>query len=651
MKRLFIFFCIFVCAGITTISADSTAKDSTAKDSLLRALSIQPMGEERFNTLYSLACLDQMSPSCIYYLGRLLKESTAQDNAAFRCLAMYGHVIYYFNHQDEDNTLKWMDKLSEVALKHKCYDSYFQGKRAEITMLLLMKKIEYSITEAEEMFKLAEELGNVQGMISAKLCLMNAYLATARFMEGEVAGFEAYRLLPPDASLSTRSGVLQEITLACSSTKNKDFLKYLHEFQHVLDELCEQKSASKMNRGDYLLLETLYADYYLNADSLEEARKHLVKAEKNFSPTSFVPYKGLYHAVHSRYYRMTQEYGKALWHSEKAVGFLSAVSSDGGLDTKIKHAGMLADAGQVDAAILSLQKLLAQKDSFYRELSISQMDEIYQMRNMDDLLLAKERRSRTVHYISLGMIAIALLIMIPSSIRIYFVRKRLRKEEKEIYRMNRIAEETNEEKGRFLADMSYNIRISLNNVLGFSQITTMEYESMGEGEWKDYSEIIQSNSVELIQMVNDVLDLSRLEAGRTKWQMQEYDIIQLCSDAVGMAKMRRGECLKIDYHTEIESQALQVDISRFTQLLLSTLTYSEPSDRVRTVSLSLLRDAAAKLLVFRVENSPLADPELESQTTEIRNSINRMTIEYFGGTYTISSDAAAETPLVFTYPY
>ena len=646
MKRLFIFFILL--AGIAEISADNT---QAVKDSLLKALSAQPAGKERLSTLYSLACLDQMSPYCIYYFDKLLKESTHQNDIEYQCLAMYGHVVYYFNHQDEENTTQWMNRLSDIALKHKYYNSYFQGKRAEITMHIITHKIEYSITEAEEMYKLAQKLENVQGMISAKLCLMNAYLMTARFKEGEAAGFEAYRLLPEGASLEARKEVLQEITLACSSTRNKDFLRYLQEFEHVLKELSQKSDYWGGNEGNNLLLETLYADYYLNDGDMDEARRHLKEMDKYFSSTSFIPYQGLYHEVYSHYYRSIQEYDKALEHSEKAIGLLSNISDNGGLNYKIERAGILAEAGQTEAAIPLFQNLLAQKDSFYRNLSTSQMDEIYRMRNMDDLLLAKEHQRRSFHYICFALIAVALLIMVPSTIRIGLMRKRLRKEEKEIFRMNAVTEEANEVKSRFLADMSHDIRVPLNNVLGFSQIITSEHDNMSESQWKEYSGIIQSNSAELIQMVNDVLDLSRLEAGRTKWQIQEYDLALLCPDVVGMAKMQGGEKLKIEYHTEIESQPLQMDISRFTQLLLSTLSYSDPEDNARTVSFSLVRDEPAQLLVFRIANSPLADPELKSQKTEIRNTINRLTIEYFKGTYTVHPDASGKPAVVFTYPY
>lgn len=646
MKRTLILFIIAILTGVIhTFASNSEA----VKDSLLKVLDNQPTPSARLETLYQLSNLDPMSPSSVYYLGKLLDEATGQNNHYYECLALYAHVVYYFNHQDEENTVAWMDKLSAVALAHRYYDFYFGGKRAEITIHILKHKIEYSITQAEEMFKLAEKLKNAKGMSSAKLCLMTAYMITARYKEGEEAGFEAYRLLPPDASLESRKDVLQEIALSCSSTKNKNFLKYLQEYKKTLDALSKQQKQPKAY--SFLLMESLYADYYLNEGRLEDARPHLKKMDEYFSPTSYVPCRGLYYNVYSHYYRIIKEYDKALTYSANAVELLSGVTDNDGLNYKIEHAALLAEAGQIDEAIPLFRDLLAKKDSFYRALSTSQMDEIFQMRNMDNLLLEKEQYKEMIHYIGLTLIAIAFLILLPSTIRIYYVRKKLKKEEEEIREMSQIAEEANEVKSRFLINMSYNIRIPLNNVLGFSQLMTTDPESMDATQWKEYSEIIQTNSTELIQLVNDVLDLSRLEAGRTKWQIQDHEIISMCTDILYMVRMRCEDKIQIDFHTEIKSQSFQVDVARFTQLILSTLIYTDPCEEKRKVSFFLDRDPQNEQFVFRIINSPLADPALQTQKVEVRHSINRLTIAYFKGTYTVEPDIPEGPTLIFTYPY
>lgn len=648
MKRIGIF-CIIL-LGLITIQ---TAQAMTVKDSLVQVLDTIPANKTRLNVLYLLAYQDPMSPSCLNYLDRLLKEAAVQEDIEYQCLAMYAYVVYYFNHQDGKNTKLWMDKLTEISLKHKYYNTYFSAKRAEILMHIIEHKIEYSITQAEEMYRLASQTNNTQGMRYAKLCLMNAYLMSARYKEGENAGFEAYRLLPATASLEERKDILQEISLACASIESEESLKYLKEFEIVLDKMSRQEAKFKLriHHTSYLLLETLYANYYLQNGHIDEARIHLKKMNEYFSPTDYIPCRGLYYDVYAQYYRITQMYDKALIYADSAINLLSGVSDNNGLDYRIKRAGILADAGRTDEAIPLLRNLLAKKDTFYQHLSTSQMEEIYEMKKIDELLLEKEKHRSIIQTIELALITIALIILIPATIRIFYVKKRLKKEEEEIKKMTQIAEESNEVKSHFLSNMSYDIRSTLNNVLGFSQLMTQDPNSIETAQWKEYSEIVQTNSTELIQLVNDILDLSRLEAGKTKWQVQEYDIIPLCSDIVSIAQMRNKGKIQIDFKTTIKEQAFQLDITRFTQVIVSTLIYPVPCDLQRHVTFSLYCNEQEKLLVFRIINTPLADAEFQIRKTDVRHRINRLTIEYFGGTYTVISNLKEEPTIIITYPY
>ena len=648
MKRIGIF-CIIL-LGLITIQ---TAQAMTVKDSLVQVLDTIPANKTRLNVLYLLAYQDPMSPSCLNYLDRLLKEAAVQEDIEYQCLAMYAYVVYYFNHQDGKNTKLWMDKLTEISLKHKYYNTYFSAKRAEILMHIIEHKIEYSITQAEEMYRLASQTNNTQGMRYAKLCLMNAYLMSARYKEGENEGFEAYRLLPATASLEERKDILQEISLACASIESEESLKYLKEFEIVLDKMSRQEAKFKLriHHTSYLLLETLYANYYLQNGHIDEARIHLKKMNEYFSPTDYIPCRGLYYDVYAQYYRITQMYDKALIYADSAINLLSGVSDNNGLDYRIKRAGILADAGRTDEAIPLLRNLLAKKDTFYQHLSTSQMEEIYEMKKIDELLLEKEKHRSIIQTIELALITIALIILIPATIRIFYVKKRLKKEEEEIKKMTQIAEEANEVKSHFLSNMSYDIRSTLNNVLGFSQLMTQDPNSIETAQWKEYSEIVQTNSTELIQLVNDILDLSRLEAGKTKWQVQEYDIIPLCSDIVSIAQMRNKGKIQIDFKTTIKEQAFQLDITRFTQVIVSTLIYPVPCDLQRHVTFSLYCNEQEKLLVFRIINTPLADAEFQIRKTDVRHRINRLTIEYFGGTYTVISNLKEEPTIIITYPY
>lgn len=74
----------------------------------------------------------------------------------------------------------------------------------------------------------------------------------------------------------------------------------------------------------------------------------------------------------------------------------------------------------------------------------------------------------------MAVIGTALLALITFVVNMYLSRKRLQRDAQEAARLNQVAEEANEVKSRFLANMSYNIRIPLNNVVGFSQLLSTD---------------------------------------------------------------------------------------------------------------------------------------------------------------------------------
>ena len=196
--------------------------------------------------------------------------------------------------------------------------------------------------------------------------------------------------------------------------------------------------------------------------------------------------------------------------------------------------------------------------------------------------------------------------------------------------------------------MSYNIRTPLNNVVGFSQLIASE-PNIDEKTREEYSAIIHQSSERLMRLVNDVLDLSRLEAKMMKFQIQECEIREMCSDLVGMARMNSDGHIHAQLETDVESQVLRMDANRFNQAVINMLLYPVPNDTDREVKMRLDRDERNELLIFHIINSPLADPAFSSQQVSIRLKINQLLFEHFGGSFIISEEEEG-TPITFTIP-
>ncbi len=153
-----------------------------------------------------------------------------------------------------------------------------------------------------------------------------------------------------------------------------------------------------------------------------------------------------------------------------------------------------------------------------------------------------------------------------------------------------------------------------------------------------------------MQLVNDVLDLSRLEANMMKFQIQEYDAVALCNDAIYMARMHNEGAIEIHFDAHIGTQTITTDTGRLIQALASALTYPQKNTVHREITFTLTRDDSGKQLCIRISNSPLTDPEFNSQKVSIRHDINRLLLQHFGGSYNITSDEQGRPVIIFTYP-
>ena len=105
-----------------------------------------------------------------------------------------------------------------------------------------------------------------------------------------------------------------------------------------------------------------------------------------------------------------------------------------------------------------------------------------------------------------------------------------------------------------------------------------------------------------MRLVNDVLDLSRLEAQMMKFQLQDYDATTLCKEACSMAQMRNEETgIQIEFSSETDAQ-IHTDIMRLTQALISVLVYPQEHRQARIIRFTLSQNE--DMLCFRITNSP-----------------------------------------------
>ena len=139
----------------------------------------------------------------------------------------------------------------------------------------------------------------------------------------------------------------------------------------------------------------------------------------------------------------------------------------------------------------------------------------------------------------LCILVIELLVSIYFYLRTKRLKDDLERSQVALYEAKDRAEESNRLKSAFLANMSHEIRTPLNAIVGFSDVLASGGSS--EEDQRNYFRIIQSNSDLLLRLINDILDLSRLEANKVILTPEDCDVVQLCRQALSSVEMSRRE--------------------------------------------------------------------------------------------------------------
>ena len=149
------------------------------------------------------------------------------------------------------------------------------------------------------------------------------------------------------------------------------------------------------------------------------------------------------------------------------------------------------------------------------------------------------------------------------------------------------AERANQMKSAFLANMSHEIRTPLGAMLGFANL--MREPLISEMELAEYLEILVRNGEQLSVVINDILDLSKVEAGLLTFEIREFDPKLLCGEVASLFKAKaREQNLKLDFISDEKSPArFASDPARVRQILMNMVSNALKFTRVGGVSIAL----------------------------------------------------------------
>jgi len=131
------------------------------------------------------------------------------------------------------------------------------------------------------------------------------------------------------------------------------------------------------------------------------------------------------------------------------------------------------------------------------------------------------------------------------------------------------AENASKMKSLFLANMSHEIRTPLNAIEGFSRVIV---ETDSEEERMKYYQIIESNNQRLSSLINEILDLSRVESGEIVMKKTMTDLNSLCENIQQLFKFRCPEALNLEWDKPLMSVVMNTDANRLTQVFSNLIS-------------------------------------------------------------------------------
>ena len=225
------------------------------------------------------------------------------------------------------------------------------------------------------------------------------------------------------------------------------------------------------------------------------------------------------------------------------------------------------------------------------------------------------------------------------------------------------AEEANQLKSAFVSNMSHEIRTPLNAIVGFSSLLINSVEP--SEELQEYANIIQTNSNLLLQLISDVLDVSRLESGKLQFNYEWCELVTHCQNMITLTNRNKTTNADVRLQMPKEPYMLYTDPLRLQQIIINLLNNAlKFTPAGGSITLDYTVDKEKQCILFSVTDTGTGIPEDKQelvfqrfeklnefvQGTGLGLAICKLTIQYMGGDIWIDKDYKGGARFIFSHP-
>jgi signal transduction histidine kinase/ligand-binding sensor domain-containing protein len=231
------------------------------------------------------------------------------------------------------------------------------------------------------------------------------------------------------------------------------------------------------------------------------------------------------------------------------------------------------------------------------------------------------------------------------------------------------ADSANQAKSHFLASMSHELRTPLNAIIGYSEMITEEAPEIGAESIVPDLQKIQAAAKHQLSLINDILDLSKIEAGKMTLFIEEFDVAKLVHEVEATVQPlvgKNGNRLEVDCLADIGT--MRADQTKVRQTLFNLLSNASKFTEKGTIRLEAKRTSAPDQILFRVSDTGIgmtseqlrklfqAFSQADASTskkyggTGLGLAISKKFCQMMGGDLTVESEFGKGSTLIMTLP-
>lgn len=425
------------------------------------------------------------------------------------------------------------------------------------------------------------------------------------------------------------------------------------------------------------------AQYYLLINDNAQAWDYLKKA-KDLSNAKKEVQKNLqeYAGVLKQYYIATKQYEKALEVQDHIISVYHQ-NDKNYIEDILNRAAIYYEMGDLSQAAQYYNKYYTLNDSAQISNENITAGEFAAMLGVERLNLEKSELQQQMQQRDLAnkqRIIIFLIALLSLGFIIFYrehlLNGRLRISQKQLSEKNNEllcsqeelkyakeqAEDGSRMKSEFIQNMSHEIRTPLNSIVGFSQILSSYFSD--NDDTKEYAHIIEQNSTSLLQLVNDVLDLSYLDGEREIPAQSIAEITGVCQTCIDQVRSKLKPDVQLIFTPERENFTMQTNPDRISQILMNLLQNAAKFTQEGSVTLTYHIREEEKVILFSVTDTGIGIPADKQEAvferftkldsfvpgTGLGLSISRLIAEKMGGSLLIDSTYTTGCRFILTLP-